>query len=381
MVKIGVVGLGPIGALHVDNLMEGKISGAELKCICEQRPVDDPKYGGIKIYKDIDDMLSDGGMDAVIISTPSFTHYPLAVKSLKAGFHTLVEKPMALCTADGIEIEEAAKKAGKKCAIMLNQRTTPLYARIKELVKSGEVGEINRISWTMSNWYRPNIYFTSSPWRGTWKGEAGGALINQSIHNIDIWAWAFGMPKSLRAWCKYGKYHDIEVEDEVVCRMELENGSNATFITSTGEYPGANNLTIAGDKAFLVAENDKLKIVRYKDGSLRSYTNGTKYMFGSPDIIETVEEFDGKGPQHVGVVQNFVDAIEARAELDYDISQGRLSLELANAMLMSSWLNEDISLPIDDEKYKLMLEDKIKNSKLREHPRTDAVVDFKKSFK
>ena len=215
MIKFAVVGMVPIGSMHIDNLRAGKINNAELACVCEQRPVDDPKYADVKIYKDIDEMLNAGGFDAVIISTPSFTHFGLGKKSLEAGYHTLIEKPIALCTADAIELQEIAKKCGKTCAIMLNQRTTPLYVRIKELIDNGEIGKINRISWTMSNWYRPDIYFSSSPWRGTWKGEAGGALINQSIHNIDIWAWAFGMPEKLRAWCKYGKYHDIEVEDAV----------------------------------------------------------------------------------------------------------------------------------------------------------------------
>ncbi len=381
MVRFAVIGMGPIGSMHVDNLMAGKIPDAEIVCACEQRPVNDPKYASLKIYPDVDQMLAAGGFDAVIVSTPSFTHFPLAKKCLEAGFHTLVEKPIALCTFDAIELCDFAKKCGKTCAIMLNQRTTPLYARIKELVEKGEIGEINRVSWTMSNWYRPDIYFASSPWRGTWKGEAGGALINQSIHNIDIWAWVFGMPKSLRAWCKFGKYHNIEVEDEVVCRMELANGSNATFITSTGEYPGANRLEIAGDKAFVVAENDSLTITRFVDSSLSDYTKNTVYMFGSPDTETQVEKFDSKGEQHVGVLKNFVEALEGRGTLGFDGMQGELSLELANAMLLSAWTDSAVSLPLDHAQYKKMLDEKIAASKLRENPRRDAVVDFKKSFK
>ena len=381
MVRFAVIGMGPIGSMHVDNLMGGKIPEATIACACEQRPVEDPKYAGLKIYKELDDMLAAGGFDAVIVSTPSFTHYPLAKKCLEAGYHTLVEKPIALCTADAIELQEFAKKCGKKCAIMLNQRTTPLYARIKELIDSGEIGKINRVSWTMSNWYRPDIYFQSSPWRGTWKGEAGGALINQSIHNIDIWAWAFGMPEKLRAWCKFGKYHDIEVEDEVVCHLDLKGGASATFITSTGEYPGANRLEIAGDKAFVVAENDALTITRFEGSSLSEYTRDTLYMFGSPDTKTETEMFDGKGEQHVGVLKNFARAIDSDGRLDFDASQGELSLELANAMLLSAWTDSEVSFPLDHAKYKKMLDGKIASSKLRDKPRQGAIVDFKKSFK
>lgn len=381
MVKIGIVGLGPIGSMHADNLAAGKIPNARLVCACEQKPVDESKYSGVKIFKDIDEMLAKGGMDTVIISTPSFTHFPLGAKSLKAGFHTLVEKPVALCTEDAAELVKAAKDAGKLCAVMLNQRTTPIYARIKELVESGSLGEINRVDWTMTNWYRPDIYFTSSPWRGTWKGEAGGALLNQSIHNIDIFAWVFGMPRSVRAWCKFGKYHSIEVEDEVCCRMELSNGANATFATSTGEYPGLNRLTIAADKGFLVAENDSLKITRYKCGSLKKYTEETKYMFGVPESEEIVETFEGKGEQHVGVLKNFAGAIEGKEKLEYSAEEGAKSLEIANLMLLSAWTDSQADSPIDGAKYKKMLDKKSAASKLRENPKTDFIVEFQKSFR
>lgn len=381
MVKFAVIGMGPIGSMHVDNLMSGKIPDAKIICACEQRPVNDPKYKELKIFGNLDEMLAAGGFDAVIVSTPSFTHFPLAKKCLEAGYHTLVEKPIALCTADALELQNIARKCGKTCAIMLNQRTTPIYTRIKELVENGEIGKINRILWTMSNWYRPDIYFASSPWRGTWKGEAGGALINQSIHNIDIWAWVFGMPKTLRAWCKYGKYHDIEVEDEVICHMDLPNGASATFTTSTGEYPGANRLVIAGDKAFVVAEGGKLTITKFVGTTLSEYTKNTLYMFGSPETEEETEEFFGNGEQHVGVLKNFVNALEGRGNLDFDASQGVLSLELANAMLLSSWTNSDVSLPLDHGQYKKLLDQKIAASKLRENPKQNAIVDFKKSFK
>ena len=222
IVNIAVVGLGPIGSLHVKNLLSQKIAGARLACICEQRGADSAQYGGVPIFTDLDEMLKSRSFDAAVISTPSFTHYPLAKKILQAGYDVLVEKPVALCTSDAEDLRETARKLGKVCAVMLNQRTNALYSKIRDLVVSGRLGEIDRVSWTMTSWYRPNIYFTSSPWRGTWKGEAGGALVNQSIHNLDIFAWTFGVPEKLRAWCEFGKYHDIEVEDEVVCRMKLK---------------------------------------------------------------------------------------------------------------------------------------------------------------
>ena len=189
------------------------------------------------------------------------------------------------------------------------------------------------------------------------------------------------MPEKLRAWCKFGKYHDIEVEDEVVCHLDLKGGASATFITSTGEYPGANRLEIAGDKAFVVAENDALTITRFEGSSLSEYTRDTLYMFGSPDTKTETETFDGKGEQHVGVLKNFARAIDSDGRLDFDASQGELSLELANAMLLSAWTDSEVSFPLDHAKYKKMLDGKIASSKLRDKPRQGAIVDFKKSFK
>ncbi len=379
MINLAVIGLGPIGAMHVDNLLASDV--AKVVAICDQRPVSDEKYSGLKFYDKVDDLLNAGGFDAVIVATPSFTHYNLAKQIIEAGYNVLIEKPLALCTADAMEVESLAKEKNLLCAIMLNQRTTPIYARIKELLSTGELGKINRVSWTMTNWYRPNIYVTSSTWRGTWKGEAGGALINQSIHNLDILAWAFDMPKSIKAWCKYGKYHDIEVEDEVICHMDLGEGTSLSFITSTGEYTGVNRLEIAGDKAFVVAENGELKITKFKGVSLSEFTRNTDQPFSSPESELIVETFEGNGAQHMGVITNFVRALEGKEELDYKLSEGIKSLELANAMLMSSWTNSEVAMPLDHNAYKAELGKHLENSKLREEVQKVGTIDFSKSFK
>lgn len=381
MLKIGLIGLGPIGSLHIDNLTSGAVKDAELSCVCDMRKVDNPKIADIPFYSDIDQMLKEGGADAIVIATPSFTHFELAKKCLLAGKNALVEKPISLCTADAKKLEALAKDCRKICAVMLNQRTTPIYKRIKEMVSTGEIGKVNRVSWNMTNWFRPQIYFDMSAWRGLWKGEAGGVLINQAIHNIDAFAWIFGLPQSLRAWCKFGKYHNIEVEDEVTCYMEYPENMTATFITSSGEHPGSNRFEISGDKAYVVSEDGKLKIHKFVGGSLRDFTLGTKYAFGTPETVETVEEFEGKGGQHAEVMNNFVSACLGKSKCGYDASQGVLSLTLANAMLLSSFKNSEISVPFDDELYAKILAEKQASSELRKEVRKDFILDFKKSFR
>ena len=377
--KLGVIGLGAIGSMHIKNIQEGKVANCEIACVCDEKYIDPEKFKGLKAYSNANDLLADKNVEAVLVATPSFNHFELARKVLEAGKHVLIEKPIALTSLEAKKIVELARAKGKTCAIMLNQRTTPLYAIIKELIASGDLGKINRASWFMTNWYRPQIYFSSSNWRGTWKGEAGGALINQSIHNIDIFAWIFGMPEKLRAWCKFGKYHNIEVEDEATAYFDFPNGMTATFATATGEFPGTNRLEIAGEKGFLIAENDTLKITRFEN--LKDYTLNTKYVFGTPDSTTTEEKFDGKGAQHSGVLTNFIEAIEKGAKLDFDAQEGYNSVCLANAMLMSSWTNADVVFPFDDEAYAKILAEKTSSSKFRENVDTDFIIEFTKSFR
>ncbi len=377
--KIGLIGLGAIGSMHEKNLSEGKVPGAELVAVCDEKFIDPQKYGAYRQYSKVGDLLADSDIESVIVATPSFNHHDLAKKCLEAGKNVLVEKPIALTSLDAKDIVSSAKKSGKLCAVMLNQRTTPLYMRIKELVSSGRLGKINRVSWFMTNWYRPQIYFSSSSWRGTWKGEAGGALINQSIHNIDIFAWVFGLPKFLRAWCKFGKYHDIEVEDEATAYMEFDGGMTATFATATGEHPGSNRFEIAADKGFVIAEDGKLSISFFD--SLADYTMNTKYIFGTPGTQTILETFDGKGLQHVGVLQDFVRAAETGGKCAFDASEGYASVCLANAMLMSAWTNTDVSFPFDDAAYAKLLAEKTAASKFRENVATDGILEFSKSFR
>ncbi len=380
MLKIALIGLGPIGSLHIDNLVSGKIEGCELCAVCDARRVENPKIAGIPFYPSADELLEKGGADAVIIATPSFTHFELSKKCLEAGAHVLVEKPMALCSRDAKELGEIARRAGKVCAVMLNQRTTPVYRRIRELVKSGAAGRIRRVSWNMTNWFRPQIYFDMSSWRGLWKGEAGGVLINQAIHNIDAFAWIFGLPQSLRAWCKFGKYHNIEVEDEATCFMEYPDSMTATFITSSGEHPGMNRFEISGDKMYIVAEDSRLKISE-TEGGTSEFTMNTKYAFGTPETRDYEEVWEGRGEQHAGVLKNFVRACLGLGECEYGPEQGILSLRLANAMLFSSLTASEVKFPFDDEAYAELLRGKQEASKLRESVRRDFILDFKKSFR
>ena len=258
-------------------------------------------------------------------------------------------------------MNKAAKKSGTVFSMMFNQRANPIYRKAKEMVSSGELGELKRSVWIITDWYRPQSYFDAGTWRATWKGEGGGVLLNQDPHQLDLWQWICGMPTSVSANCYFGKYHNIEVEDDVTAFTEYKNGATGVFITSTGEAPGSNRFEISGDMGKIVIENDKLTFFKL-EMSERKFNKEFKGGFGQPEF--TVEEIpiEAQDPKHKGITQNFVNAILNDEPLIAPGPEGINSLTLSNAMLLSSWLGEKLELPIDGELFKKMLGQKISES-------------------
>ena len=288
LVKIGVIGIGNMGSSHVQMLTEGKIKGAVLTAVCsgnEKRIewVKSHTKGDVKIFKDEDSFFNESEIDAVLIATPHYSHPDLAIKAFAKGIHVLIEKPAGVYTKNVLEMNAAAKSCGKVFGIMYNQRANPLYQKIRDLIQSGQLGDLKRMNWISTDSYRPQSYYDSSKWRATWKGEGGGVLLNQALHQLDLWQWTTGyMPKRIRAVCSLGKYHDIEVEDEVTAFVEYENGATGVFIASTGEAPGTNRFEIVGDRGKIVVENEELTFYHLTQSEREfnsSYTGG----FGKPE--------------------------------------------------------------------------------------------------
>ncbi|WP_372846672.1 Gfo/Idh/MocA family protein, partial [Pontiella sp.] len=214
--KFGIIGLGNIGRVHAKNLLDGGVNEAELVAVANQplESMDDFRAQGIACFADGRELIDSGLCDAVIVALPTHLHAPVGIQALQAGLHLIMEKPLACHKAEGERILAARINDGQLVGLMMNQRTHPCYVQLKRWIESGELGELQRVSWTMTNWFRPEIYYRSSPWRATWKGEGGGVLMNQCPHNIDVLQWLVGMPSKIRAHCAFGKYHDIEVEDD-----------------------------------------------------------------------------------------------------------------------------------------------------------------------
>ncbi|MCU0791500.1 MAG: Gfo/Idh/MocA family oxidoreductase [Opitutaceae bacterium] len=383
-VRIGIVGLGNMGYAHAQSILAGKINRLELGAVADLAPEKLARVPQVKGFKTADEMMASGLIDAILIATPHYDHTTIGIAALKAGLHVMVEKPISVHRADCERLIAAYKGREKKqvFAAMFNQRTDLYYIKIRELIRSGELGEIRRVNWIITNWFRTHAYYASGGWRATWAGEGGGVLLNQCPHNLDLFQWMFGMPVTLSADCAFGKYHDIEVEDDVTATMKFANGASGVFITSTGESPGTNRLEITAERGKLVYENDRITYTR-NEQEMGEFSRTTRESFARPATWDITIPAAGHGGQHNEVLQNFTDAILDGAKLVAPAPEGIHSVELANAMLLSAWTAKPVKLPIDGKKYERLLKAKIAESAKKGKKKTvvaAAPVDFSKSF-
>ncbi|MDO3410950.1 Gfo/Idh/MocA family oxidoreductase [Saccharibacillus sp. CPCC 101409] len=369
-VRFGIIGIGNMGTSHAKSLT-GRIEGAVLTAVCDMREqrlewAERELPAEVKRYADAAEMMGSGEIDAVLIATPHYDHPTLAVEAFQHGLHVLIEKPAGVYTKAVRQMNEAAAKAAEQSlvfGIMYNQRTNPLYRKLRELIQSGELGEIRRTNWIITNWYRSQSYYDSGGWRATWEGEGGGVLLNQDPHQLDLWQWATGMmPKRIRAFCSFGKYRKIEVEDDVTAYAEYENGATGLFVTTVGEAPGTNRFEITGDNGKIVVEDDKLTFWRLRTPEPEfnaTYTGG----FGQPECWKCeIPVGGGGGEQHEGILRNFTNAVLHGEALIAPGEEGIRGLTLSNAMHLSSWTDDWVELPIDEEAYLEKLNERIEQS-------------------
>lgn len=383
MINIGIIGIGNMGSHHAMNIFNDKVPGMKLTSICDINPQRlewaKKEFGdSVKLFSTSEEFYENSELiDLVIIATPHYDHSPFAIEGFKHNLHVLTEKPAGVYTKQVREMNEASEKSGKEFFIMYNQRTNCVYQKVRDLVKSGELGTLKRMVWLITNWYRPQSYHDSSVWRSTWEGEGGGVLLNQDPHQLDLWQWIVGMPKRIRGFASFGKYYNIEVEDDVTAYAEYENGMTATFITSTGESPGTNRLEISGTLGKLVVENDILTFYRNRVDE-REFNKTWKNGFGRPEVWECKIPTDGSNEQHIGIFKNIVDVLENGAEPIAKGVEGINGLTISNAIHLSAWTDDWVELDnLDEDLYYNILQDKIKNSTFKKEVKADTVLDVK----
>ncbi len=388
-VRFGIIGVGNMGSSHAKKFLKGKIENGVLTAVCDlkQSKMDAiaALEGGETVaqFTDYKQMYASGLCDAVIVAVPHYLHPPLSIDALRAGLHVICEKPAGVYTKQVKEMNEVAKKSGKLFTMMFNQRTNCVYRKMREMVMDGTLGEIKRVNWIITSWYRSQSYYDSGDWRATWRGEGGGVLFNQCPHQLDLLQWVTGMmPEKVRSFCHFGKWHDIEVEDDVTTYMEFPNGATGVFVTSTGDTPGTNRFEILGNNGKLVCENvndeDRLTFTKLETPE-REFNATYKGGFGEPAKQVIDVETDGKNPQHVGILNNFANAILGLEPLFVDGTEGLRGVELMDSMLLSTWLDQDVKLPIDDDLYLNELNRRIATSRRKEG--TDVVLDTSNTYR
>ncbi len=369
-ISIGIIGIGNMGSEHCRNLVAGKCPEIQPVAVADLREerLDWARENlpeGIRRYASGQELIARDGCDAVLIAVPHPLHAELAIAAMEAGKHVLCEKPMAVTARDAARMLETAERTGKTLALMFNQRTNCIYRAMREELQSGRMGAIKRVSWIITDWYRTQRYYDSGNWRATWLGEGGGVLLNQCPHQLDLLIWLCGMPSAVQAHCAEGKWHHIEVEDDVTAYLEFEGGATGVFIASTGDLPGTNRLEIDCENGKMVCENGKVHRIQLHQNEREVCFDSENPWYrdaGEDSVLPT----DGENPQHIGVLNAFAAHLLRGEPLIADAADGRKAIQLSNAIHLSGWTGEKIAIPADEKRFQRLLEERIASSRIKD---------------
>ena len=388
-VRLGVIGLGNMGASHAKKIVAGECPEIEVTAVCDIKAdrldwARETLGEGVALFDDAEKMMDSGLVDAIVVAVPHYDHPTYAIMAMKKGLHVIIEKPAGVYTNQVLEMNRVADECGVVFAIMMNQRTNCLYRKMREIIKSGELGAIRRTSWIITNWYRPQFYYDSGDWRATWSGEGGGVLLNQCPHNLDLWQWICGMPSKVSAHIHFGKWHDIEVDDDVTAYVEYPNGATGTFITSTGDTPGTNRFEITCEKGKIVAQiegKEQTLTMWRSDISEPEFSATNTEPFGHPKHEKIAVETDGKNEQHMGVFRAFAANILRGEPLVADGREGIGGLSISNAMHLSAWTGKEIELAtLDHDLFETELMKRVATSRRKTAVKTAAAADMDNTF-
>ena len=362
-VRYGIIGYGKIGSQHVGKILQGGVPSMNLCAIADNDPerlaaAREVLGDSVKYFDSADALIASGEVEAVHICTPHYDHPVIAIKALNAGLHTLVEKPAGVYTRQVREMNAvAAAHPELRFAMDFNQRTDPVFIKVREMIQNGELGQIKHTHWLITNWYRSQSYYDQGGWRATWKGEGGGVLLNQNPHNLDMWQWICGMPCRVKSVVYYGKHRNIEVEDDVTALVEYPNGATGTYITTVIDAPGSNRLEIDGELGRIVVEDGKIRFTRLLTPEPEFNATWTKGL-GKPKTEEVEVAVEGKYTSHCGIMENFCQSILNGTPLFADGQEGINGLQLSNAIHLSDWTGGGwVDVPVDEDLfYRLLCE-------------------------
>ena len=370
IVRVGVIGIGHMGTGHCQTILSGKVPGMKLTAVADikqerRKWASENLPADVQIFDSDRALIASGTCDAVMVVVPHYFHPEISIRAMQQGLHVLCEKPAGVYTRQVKEMNEAAEKSDRVFAIMFNQRTNPAFIKMHDLVKSGELGTIKRVNWIITDWYRTQAYYDSGEWRATWDGE-GGVLLNQCPHQLDLLQWICGMPIRVSAHCHIGKWHHIEVEDDVTAYLEYENGATGVFIASTGDAPGTNRFEIDLSGGQLIYADNHLTCYKLEEDE-RQFMYRCKIGMEKPKGEYIPMIIDADCPEHAGVMRAFAGKILNNTPLVADGREGIKGLTLSNAIYLSSWLGQMVNIPFDEAQYLKELNKRREKSVKKEH--------------
>ncbi len=363
--RFGILGVGNQGKHYSGLFKDGKIRNAELAAVADISPAAiaewSEKYGDMcPAYASLEEMLEKASLDCVMIEVPHYDHPRCAIAAMRAGVAVIVDKPAGVYTAQVEEMYAVQRETGVPLGMMFNQRTNPSFVKMKKMIEAGVIGEIKRVSWIITNWYRNQCYYDSGEWRGTWEGEGGGVLYNQAPHQLDLFQWIVGMqPTRVHAFCHFGKWHKIDVEDDVTAYVEFPNGATGTFITTTADYPGSNRLEITGSRGTIIFDKNALTLSMLETDE-REFCYNCPDKWGRNPVKTTSVPAYGENSQHAGIINNFADALQGLCPIYAPGTDGIHGVALANAMLLSGFEERTVTMPVDGKRFKKQLDKRVK---------------------
>ncbi len=364
-IRLGLVGCGGMGQAHLNMIKD--MPAFKIAAACDSFEANLTKVRdtyNVKAFTTPEQLLDSGEVDAILIATPHYFHVPITIAAIERGIHVLCEKPLSVTAAESQRAIDAHAKNPKVVFAMMHQmRAEPRWQLVKKLLTSGELGQMLRINWIVTTWYRTQAYYNSGSWRATWAGEGGGVLLNQCPHQLDLLWWLAGSPSKVTANVSLSKYHKIEVEDDVTAFLEYPNGATGVFVTSTGELAGTNRLEIVCDKGKIVVGNDGNNVeVFQSDISGRAFSDGTAEAWGKPTLTRAVYEC-GPSTGHKAAHLNFANAIQHGAPVLAPGAEGIHAVELGNAMIYSGLRKTAATYPTDRPAFDKLLAELVEDAR------------------
>lgn len=363
-VRMALIGAGSMGRQYAEMIDRGLVPHMRLTVVC-CRSREACEWAGKNLEGDVNLYSSAEEVyrhpeeyDGVLIATPHTTHAGLACLAFALGKHVFCDKPTGVSAAEAKQMSQAAREHNRVFAVMFHQRLYAKNQRIYEILKSGQLGEIFRMSMKSTESYRTAAYHSSGGWRSSWAGEGGGALINQGQHLLDLWQWFFGMPKEICASVPFGKYNGFEVDDEAEILMKYEGKKTGRFFVSTGEAWPQERLEVVGSRGTLLMEGDRLTVCRYSQDSLEYGRTSSCRTGEQLTRTEETRTWPTK-KNYEGMLENFARAILYGEPLIAPGEDGYQALALANGAYLSAWTGRWISIPYDESQYERELKKRI----------------------